>query len=411
MSLQIIRQIVPENCMRTDGIVRLFAALQGSVPDSEPQALLVGGCVRNILLGKEVDDIDIATPLLPDEVTEILTAADIKVIPTGLDHGTVTAIADGEKFEITTLRHDKETDGRRAVVSFTDSWVEDAKRRDFTMNTLLMNLAGHVYDPLGTGVEDIDRMHVRFVGKPEKRIEEDYLRILRFFRFSAIYGKSFDEEGLAACSKMAHGIDTLSKERITQEFFKIISSDDPVSTLNIMFDNNVLTDLKSDDYDAGFMLAFCGFQKRYRLASAASRHFVFAGMNLDNIKGMGKYILYPKVFIRDMQCIKGALNLSDLDCDASVRACVYRFGRVATAQALLIELTQDRVMNHYAPTALDIIQKWDYPMFPLSGNDLMDAGIEKGPELGKALDALENYWIESDFKLTSDELLAKINAN
>ncbi len=408
MSLQIIRQIVPENCMRTDGIVRLFGALQGSVPQSEPQALLVGGCVRNILMGKEVEDIDIATPLLPDEVTEILTAADIKVIPTGLQHGTVTAIADGEKFEITTLRHDKETDGRRAVVSFTDSWVEDAKRRDFTINTLLMNLSGHVFDPLGTGIADIDRKHVCFVGNAEQRIEEDYLRILRFFRFSAIYGNAFDEEGLAACAKMAHGIDNLSKERITQEFFKIISSDDPVSTLNIMFDNNVLSDLKSDDYDAGFMLAFCGFQKRYHFASAASRHFVFAGMNLENIKRMEKYILYPKVFIKDMQCINGALNLRGLDCDAAVRECVYRFGRVGAAQTLLIELTQDRVMNHYAPTALEIIQNWDIPMFPLSGNDLMDAGVEKGPELGKTLDALENYWIESDFKLNSDDLLTRV---
>ncbi len=405
MSLQIMKHIVPENWMREKDIAHLFEILQGGVFVEEPQALLVGGCVRNILMAKLVEDIDIATVLPPDIVMQLLQDADIKVIPTGIDHGTVTAVINKKPFEITTLRHDAKTDGRHAEVAFTDSWEEDAKRRDFTINTLLMDLRGNVYDPLEQGLNDIENKVVRFVGTPEKRIKEDYLRILRFFRFPAIYGQDFDADGLNACAKMADGIKNLSKERSTQELFKIIASDAPAKVLDIMFSHNVLSDLNFERYDPEFFTAFCGFQKRYRLGSLSSRLFVFAAMDLENIKTMEKQILFPKVFLKDMQCINGALNLRDLNCDSCVREAVYRFGRVASAQAIMIELVQDRVMNHYAPNALDIIQNWDIPSFPLSGHDLMERGIEKGPELGKTLETLENYWIESDFKPDHNECL------
>ncbi len=402
MSLKIARHIVAQEWMRSAPTQRLLRILQGSIPADEPQALFVGGCVRNVILGKRVEDIDIATPLLPEDIMEILEKEGVKVIPTGLQHGTITAVCDGEVYEITTLRRDEETDGRHAQVSFTQSWVEDAKRRDFTMNTLLLDGRGNVYDPLGDGLNDIDRKCVRFVGKAKQRIEEDHLRILRFFRFSALYSDAFDAEGLKACEEGAPLIAKLSKERITQEFFKIIASEKPHEVLEVMFTHGVLKDFDFENYNPEFFEHFCMFQTRYTLQALSSRLFVMAALDFENIKAMERYILFPKVFLRDMQAVDGALNLPDLSCDHAVRRAIYRFGRSLTAQALIIELVQDRVMNGYAPKALDIIQNWDIPMFPISGQDLMAKGFAQGPALGAELERLENEWVESDFKTLPD---------
>lgn len=380
-----------------EDVQRLLLVLQGDVSEEEPQALFVGGCVRNTLLDKEVDDIDLATVLPPDAVTQILEKSDIRVVPTGIDHGTVTAVMGDQSFEITTLRTDTETDGRRAVVDFTACWIEDAKRRDFTMNTLLMDIKGNVYDPLEQGLADLDEKKVRFVGKAEKRIEEDYLRILRFFRFSALYGDGFDKEGLKACKKLADKIGSLSKERITQEIFKIIASDDPAHVLDVMFENNIMTDLKPEKYDRDFFAAFCRFQSQYRLNALSSRLFVFAMLDMNHIQKMEKYILFPKVFLKDMRFIGDALALSDLSEEEVVKHCIYKFGRAVTAQVLMIELVQDRVMNRYASEALEIIQNWDIPDFPISGEDLIKEGFKPGPELGEELSRREEEWIKDGF--------------
>lgn len=398
MSLEIKRHIVAQDWMRSPQVEKLFTALQGRVNDDEPQALFVGGCVRNVLLGKDVEDYDVATPLAPEHVVEILEREGAKVIPTGIDHGTVTAVIDGMVFEVTTLRKDEETDGRHAVVSYTDSWVEDAERRDFTINTLLLDPSGNVYDPLNKGLKDLDTRLVRFVGNPAARIEEDHLRILRFFRFSAIYGREFDETGLKACQRAADSIDKLSKERITQEFFKIIASDKPYEVLDIMFKHDVLSSFRFTDYDPEFFEHFCTFQSRYGLNALSSRLFVFANLNMINVKAMERFILFPKVFLKDMHALQGALTLPDLSNEQAVKEGVYRYGRSITAQALIIELVQDRVMNGYAPTALGIIQEWDVPDFPVSGNDLKEKGIPEGPEMGKELKRLEQEWIDGGFQ-------------
>ncbi len=398
MPLKIARHIQTLGWMKTPEIRRLFTVLQGRIDADEPQALLVGGCVRNALLKVEVEDVDIATPLMPEDVMEILRKEDISVIPTGLQHGTVMAVMGDVKYEITTLRHDKETDGRHAVVSFTQSWSEDAVRRDFTMNTLLMDLKGNVYDPLEQGIADLDKCLVRFAGQAQKRIEEDHLRILRFFRFSALYGDGYDDEGLQACRAMAGSIEKLSKERVTQEYFKIITSQKPYDVMKVMFENNVLNDFKFEAYDTEFFEHFCTFQSRYMLTSLSSRLYVSAGLDMANIAAMKKFILFPKVLIKDMKMIEGVLTLSDLSCEQAVKVALYKFGRVATAQALMIELVQDRVMNGYAPQALDVIQNWDIPTFPVSGDDLMAKGVPRGPELGEELRRLEDEWVEGGFK-------------
>lgn len=388
---KIARHVVRPDWVLCPETQRLLALL--------PEALFVGGCVRNTLLGKNVEDIDLASPLTPDEViTRLKPEEGVTVIPTGLQHGTVTVMIGDYKYEVTTLRNDKETDGRHAVVAYTDDWVEDARRRDFTINTFLMDGQGNIYDPLGCGLDDLDARRIVFVGDAAKRIEEDHLRILRFFRFSALYGREFDVEGLKACRAAADTIDKLSKERVTQEYFKIMASDAPYEVLDIMFQNDVLKAFDFEAYDAEFFEHFCTFQSRYGLNALPPRLFVAAGMDFSNVKSMERYVLFPKVFIRDMQAINGSLTLSDLSCDSSVRESVYRFGRSATAQALMIELVQDRVMNGYAPIALEIIQSWDVPNFPVTGADLMAQGFEQGPALGAELERLEEEWIKSGFK-------------
>lgn len=394
------KTIVPLLWMNEKELKGIIAALQGDA--LEPKVLLVGGCVRNALMGHEVEDIDLACVHKPEIVQELLEKAGYSVIPTGLQHGTVTAVMDGKAFEITTLRHDKETDGRRAVVEFTDDWLEDAKRRDFTINALFMDLKGNVYDVLEQGITDIEAKTIRFVGKASQRIEEDYLRILRFFRFHALYGgKNYNKEGLKACKAVADKIVNLSRERITQEFLKILASDEPQDILDIMFEYNVLKDLDfSSDYpEKDFFRYFCDFQKKYRLSALSARIFVLAGLSMENMKALEKYLLLPKVFLKDAVALDGALGLRDLTCDSAVRESVYRFGRSTTAQAIMVELVQDRVMNSYAPKALEIVQSWDVPDFPVSGDDLIKQGLKPGPKLGQELERLEDEWIKSDFKV------------
>ncbi len=373
------------------------AAVMNALGGSD-MARFVGGCVRNALLGKEVVDIDIATRHKPEEVMQKLREQNIKVIPTGIDHGTVTAVVNKKHFEITTLRHDVETDGRRATVAYTDDWLEDAKRRDFTMNTLLADDQGNIYDPTGDGLNDLRARRVVFVGAPEKRIAEDYLRILRLFRFHVFYGRGdIDSKALKACANAAGKIETLSKERITQEFFKILSADKPHEILNVMFEHNVLSQLNFQDYDAELMEHACEFQSRYSLGFIASRLLVLCAMNASNVKAAQTFLLVPKVFQKDMVAISNVLSLPDLDNDHAVKVAIYKYGRVPTAQALMIELANDRVMNGYAPKALDIVQNWDIPSFPISGQDLMDKGLKPSPELGAELDRLESEWIDSGF--------------
>lgn len=409
MTLKRAKTIPPQDWMTSPETRLLFAALETGEKKETPVALFVGGCVRNALLGLAVEDVDLATPLKPEFVIKKLEDAGLTVIPTGLKHGTVTAVINKRPFEITTLRYDVETDGRHAVVAFTENWLEDAKRRDFTMNTLLADAQGNIFDPTGQGLPDLALRRIRFVGDAKKRIEEDYLRILRFFRFHAIYGLGdFDADALKACREAADKIPTLSRERITQEVFKIMAADHPARILTIMFENNILKDLDHAEYEPDFLENFCTFQNRYGLISLPSRLYVQAGLKDKNISALENLILFPKVFLKDMEALSGALNLPDLSCDHAVKVCIYRFGRVIAAQALMIELAQDRVMNGYAPTALGIVQNWDIPDFPVTGNDLIKAGIQQGPQLGKKMQELEDWWIEDGFRADKKTCLKKI---
>ncbi|TXI06321.1 MAG: CCA tRNA nucleotidyltransferase [Pseudorhodobacter sp.] len=355
------------------------------------QALMVGGCVRNALLGVPVADIDIATDATPETVTRLAETAGLRVVPTGIDHGTVTVIAGARPHEVTTFRHDVATDGRRAVVAYATDIAEDAARRDFTMNALYADARGQVIDPLG-GLPDLQSRHVRFVGDPHQRIREDYLRILRFFRFHAHYGdaaQGIDPDGLAACAELAEGMERLSKERIGAEIAKLLAAPDPAPAVAAMSQTGVLAQ------------ALPGADPR---ALAPLVHLE-AG-------------LAPR-WQRRLAALGGQdpaenLRLSRADA-ATVTALREAVGKMLSPAAFGFTLGQDSgtdaVLLRAALLESPLPPGWQADVargastrFPVTAADLMPT--LQGPALGQALKAMEARWLASDLRLTRDDLLA-----
>ncbi len=351
---------------------------------SDPAALFVGGCVRNALMDEPPSDVDIATIWTPDEVVKLLEAQGIKVVPTGVDHGTVTAVIDGQNYEITTLRRDVETDGRRAVVAFTKDWAEDAQRRDFTINTLLCDMEGQIYDPSGQGMDDLHARRILFVGEPSERIAEDILRILRYFRFYGLYGRDApDENTLKACAKAADQIETLSSERITQEFSKIIMGPRAAEIIMLMHDHDVLEhvlgfglkeDLHAFDKDMGLearLLKVCSLDE---------------GL-LDGLNERLSFSNKQKHRLRDLLSL---LQSEEMNTEHSIKRALYFYGRDLAIQAHLMK-------GGVADEHFDLLMSWPVPEFPIKAADLMDQGLKPGPLLGKKLKELEAQWIEQGF--------------
>lgn len=374
--------------------------------EKEPAALFVGGCVRNILMNRMVEDIDIATIWQPQEVIQKLDAAGIKTVPTGIEHGTITAVINGKAFEITTLRRDVSTDGRRAVVAFTMDWKEDARRRDFTLNTLLADEKGNIFDPTGMGLSDLQAGRIIFVGNPDQRIAEDYLRILRFFRFHATYGLGPpDPAGLAACAAAAGKIPSLSRERITQEFFKILMLENPTDILQIMLENQILKDIFHADYDPAALNRLCLLQKKYKEPDVIARTVALSGFKTSHISILNRFF----VFSREQSKILGSLltivpGLKTID-EPAMKALIYRYGRKVAIQSVLLFYAGENI----SPDAFFSQAKdWEAPVLPVTGDDVMKAGVPAGPKVGSILSALENWWIESNFSQERDACMKKI---
>jgi len=362
------------------------------------EAYFVGGCVRNTLLGEPVADIDISTPLRPDEVTRRIEAAGLKAVPTGIEHGTVTAVSHGEGFEITTFRADVSTDGRRATVRFSADIAEDAGRRDFTMNAIYARPDGEIVDPLG-GLPDALARRVRFIGDPHDRIREDYLRILRFFRFTAWYGgeEGIEPAGLAACAELAEGIARLARERIGAEMKKLLAAPDPAPAVASMAASGVLLRCLPGADPA--MLAplvhvegLAGARPDWltRLAAIGGEDPVHA-------------LRLSRAEARALGEVRGLL-----DAPIPVAAAAHLHGaRAARAMALIAATSGDAG----GPDRLEAeIGRGLAARFPLTAGDLIAAGMEPGPKLGAALDAARACWIDSDFGLDREELLAAIPA-
>jgi poly(A) polymerase len=354
------------------------------------QAFLVGGAVRNALLGQPVADIDIATDAAPLRVTALASAAGLRVVPTGFDHGTVTVIVDGVPHEVTTFRRDVATDGRRAVVAFSDQLAEDAARRDFTINALYADAAGAVTDPVG-GLADIAARRVRFVGNPSMRIREDYLRVLRFFRFFAWYGdpaQGIDAEGLAACTALSAGTETLSRERIGSELRKLLAAPDPAPAVAAMQSTGILARVLPGS-DAQSLAVLVHLEDG--VAADWRRRLALLGG-----AGVGDALRLSRDEDRHVADLRAcALN------GQSAGEIAYRLGSAMARDAGLIRsaLTGRALPPDWAKAA----QRGAAAVFPVSAADLMPA--LQGRALGARLRDLETRWIASGFELSREQLL------
>lgn len=380
--------------LKEPSLQRVFAL----VAAAGGEARVAGGAVRNALLGEAIGDIDIATNLPPQSVTEAFKAAGLPVHPTGIEHGTVTVVVDHHPYEITTLRHDVETDGRRAVVAFTDDWQADALRRDFTINSLYCDARGTIYDYTG-GQRDIRRKRLVFVGAPRLRITEDFLRILRFFRFLAAYEKmSADKASLAACVRLKKGLLGLSAERIAREMLKLLAGPNAVPVLKLMAKHKVLKNVIAHTEE---------FRVIGRLpADPLLRAFVLAkkpetlreAWRLSNNQG------------RRIEALLHCATLAPTLRENEQKRILYALGAGTWRDAVNLAWARSR-----APLAdrgwrhlLNLPSRWEVPRFPVAGQDLIDIGFPPGPDLGRELHRLEERWIVADFKLSKDALLQSI---
>jgi poly(A) polymerase len=356
-------------------------------------ALAVGGAVRNTLMGLPVADVDVATTALPATVMERARAAGLKAVPTGIEHGTVTVVADHVGFEVTTLRSDVETDGRRATVAFTRDIAEDAGRRDFTMNAIYADLAGQLTDPTG-GVADAFARRVRFIGDATLRIREDYLRILRFFRFHAAIGAGEpDAVGLAACVALADGLDRLSRERIGQETRKLVVAPGAPETVDLMARVGILPHVLGE---AGDPRRFSRLVERARESDAV----IDPALALAGLADAGAAVLTGRLRLSKaeearIEAIRGAAAaLGPAPDERAVRLSVYRVGNEVTLGALLLAAaTADGPLSPHA----QIAASWRAPRFPVTGRRLVAEGWRPGPDLGRRLAELEAAWIDETF--------------
>ncbi len=354
------------------------------------RAWFVGGCVRDGLLGIEVGDIDITTDANPARVTELAEAAGLRAVPTGVEHGTVTVVAGHRPHEVTTLRRDVSTDGRRATVAFTDRLEEDAARRDFTMNALYATAGGEVLDPTGEGLGDLAARRVRFIGDPHGRIAEDYLRILRFFRFHAWYAgeAGLDAEGLAACAEMAEGLERLSRERVGAEMLKLLAAPDPAPVVAAMAASGVLGHILPGT-EARVLSVLTGLEgdvppEPIRRLAALGGQDVADRLRLSRVQA------------KRLARLRGAMGET-----MAAGELGYRLGLEGARDALLLRASLFEAPP--VPEELTAAARGAEARFPLRAADL--EGLT-GPALGAELARLERLWIGSGFALTKPELLA-----
>ena len=371
------------------------------------EARINGGAIRNTLLGRPVSDIDISTTCVPGESTRRLEAAGIRAVPTGFEHGTVTAVAEGRGFEVTTLREDVETDGRRAVVRFGRDWSHDAHRRDFTMNALYCDADGTIHDLVG-GRADIEARLVRFIGSPEDRIREDYLRILRFFRFFAWYGHGRpDADGLKACARLKGGLAGLSAERVWIELSKMLAAPDPARALLWMRQAGVLTAVlpESEKWGIDAIHGLIAAEQALGIApDPVLRLLSIVPPRQDTLAEIAARLKVANAVRERMQAAARAPAFPDVAADVPVS--LYQHG---------VQAITDRALLHAAARSGDIdairpvivaARDWTRPVFPVSGSDLQALGFKPGPAMGAVLKRLEADWVASHFAKSREALLA-----
>lgn len=384
---------------------RVFAAL-GADGNT---VRVVGGAVRDTFLRRPVSEIDLASDASPQTVTELAQKADLKVVPTGLDHGTVTVIVRHRPFEVTTLRKDVETFGRRAKVAFTDDWEADARRRDFTVNALYANPDGTVYDPLD-GLADIEARRVRFIGDPSERIREDYLRILRFFRFLAdLSSPAMDAEGARACIRERAGLETLSGERIHGELNKLLVAEGVMPALTAMFENGLLVMLLGGVFSLSRLERLIALEAGLNLQpDAMARLAALAVMISEDAERLAQRFKLSKA---EHARLLNAARYREFTAGTGgkiAKVWLYREGADAFRDAVLLAWA-DEGAGPDQPQWRELYalpERWPVPEFPLKGSDIMELGVPKGPRVGAVLKKLEDRWVAGGFSASQTDLLA-----
>ena len=410
-------KITPQAWMTAPQTMNVFAALTAG----QEEVRFVGGCVRDAVCGRPVRDIDIATTARPERVVELLKSAGFRVILTGFDHGTVTAITDGRSFDVTSLRVDVETDGRRARVAFTDDWVADAARRDFTINALSSTTDGDIYDPFG-GIDDLNRGLVRFVGNARERIEEDVLRLLRYFRFFAHYGRPpIDLDALAACRALAPKLSRLSGERVRAEMLRILLAPEPADVILLMRGERILDHILPEAGDVGYLRMMSWLESRAlkmpsvgpdalrRLASLLSNDAAGAE------KVAARWRLSNTETTRLTTLAEAPLTFDDLGQDDTRRA-LRTLGADLVRDLVLLDWAGVASIDPHQPhvrtpvwtNILEAAEAWTSLDFPLKGRDILALGIAAGPEIGRLLGAAEAWWDAGGCRADRDACLAKL---
>ena len=399
--------------LTASSLIAVFDALEAA----GGEVRVNGGAVRNALMGINVGDVDLSTTLLPKETVKALESAGIKSIPTGLEHGTITAVSDHEPYEITTLREDIETDGRHAVVRFGTNWTMDAQRRDLTINALYCDRDGVVFDPLN-GLDDLEPRIIRFIGDAEERINEDHLRILRFFRFFGWYGSGRpDASGLKACAKLKAGLDKISAERVWSELGKLLSAPDPSRALLWMRTTGVLTTILPESEKWGIDLIphlITAEQKWGWVPDPILRLQAMIRPDGENATNIARRLRLSNAQGTRLTAWALASSPEDKTEEKELVENLYFGDQPAIIDRYKLELAR-RIMigdgNKAITTKLaaqcKFVASWERPKLPIKGEDLLKAGLSAGPEIGKKLKALEKVWVESGFQLTRENLLSQ----
>jgi poly(A) polymerase len=379
-------------------------------------ARFVGGCVRNTVMGRPINDVDIATTLTPDQASKALEAAGLRAVPTGVEHGTVTAIANHKPYEVTTLRRDVETDGRRAVVAFTTDWMEDALRRDFTINSLYAQRDGTIFDPTGRGVADARAGRVVFVGEAEQRLREDHLRSLRFFRFLAWYGQGApDADAVAAITALKDQVSSLAAERISSELLKLLAADDPRDAVRLMRDTGVLPVVIPGPWNTARFEGLVAIESEQLFETDAVLRLA-ALLPDDQIAAAG---LAERLRLSNAERDRMVAALAPTPAFKSwmspreIRRFLYRLGpQPFRDRAKLAWASANRTA--VAPQWRGMIalgEGWSPPPFPITGEDVLKSGVPKGPLVGEVLREVEDWWIDHDFiddKMSAIEKLKSV---
>ena len=394
-------RLPPQPWMMEPATRRLLAALD----EARIAARFVGGCVRDTLLGLEIGDIDIATPTRPQEVMAGLAKAAIKTVPTGIEHGTVTAVVPPRHYEITTLRRDVETYGRRAKVAFDADWAEDAGRRDFTINAIYLDPDGTIHDPVG-GLADLQARRVRFVGDAAQRIAEDVLRLLRYYRFEARFGTGEgDAAARAACREAAPLLPTLSAERVAQELLRLLSVADPAPALRMMQEDGALAATLPE------AVRLDRLEKLVKIEHEPDPLRRLAA--LIDVDASGAIALAERLRLSNPQRdrLAGLAASWPVDPAADERAqrrALYDFGDERYRDLVLLLAADSRIAPARRRKLLDLARNWSPPVFSLAGHDVTALGIPPGPRVGLLLDAVRRWWEEGDFAADREACLKRL---